>query len=753
MVAVLGAASIAAHAQTASIDLPAQPLAKALAALASRSGANILAPDALVANRTSPALTGKLTVREALEQLLRGTRLQVQQLDAHTYVIVAPPTPAPAPATPNQAANSGPVAVLPAITVTDWARGRDDGFVATSTSSATRTDTPIGQTPQSIQVVTQAQLKSQQVQSVTDALNGIGGVIVSNIGDGSPKVSIRGFQAATMTNGSNDLGNGTSNPLNTPMAGIGNIEVLKGADSILAGAIAPGGVVNVNLKQPTATPVHELTFQTGSYGNLLTSVDLGGPLTQDKSLTYRFVLSGERTNDSYGYGYGGNKNLYIAPSLGWKSGGTEVVVGYSHALTDLPLTPETLITPGGPLPLSGQFSPLGSTLIQSDSLYVNFKQHLGKYFAFESKTQYTASRISTDNFYTPDWLISPGIASYYGFAGISHPYGVDTDQHLEATFSIGPVKQKILGGFDYQVYWRDTNSSASMPTSAPFPNPVLPPISGPFSYNDAGKSYSDNAYLQDQITWGRLHVLASIAHGASWSPGSKSQSAWTPNIGALYQLTDSVAIYGSVLRSFVPQRYLLLGGGSAPPLTGRSVEAGFKFNFFDDRLSVTTDVYRAAETNVATYIPGTAFYVLMGGQVTRGAELSVTGRLFPGLNVSANYTYSNQVAAIEDASEVPRHSGSLWMTYDLQGERWHGWGAGVGIEARSGYQNSSFGEYRVPGQMKTDLSVYYQAKQWSAALGVKNIFNRTLYGSQSLPEFALPLQAGRLVFLTGHYNI
>lgn len=200
----------------------------------------------------------------------------------------------------------------------------------------------------------------------------------------------------------------------------------------------------------------------------------------------------------------------------------------------------------------------------------------------------------------------------------------------------------------------------------------------------------------------------------------------------------------------MPPRGLLLVGGFAPPKTGRLVQAGFKFNFFDDRLSVTADVYRAALTNVATDIPGTGFQVLAGSLVTRGVELSVNGRLFPGLNTSANYTYSNQVVVHDGASEVPRHSGNMWMIYDLQGERWHGWGAGVGIEARSGYQFYSDFICRIPGQMKTDLSVYYHAKQWSATLGVKNIFNRTLYESQS--SIALPLQAGRLVFLTSYYN-
>ncbi|MGP8470947.1 TonB-dependent siderophore receptor [Burkholderia sp. PR2] len=245
-----------------------------------------------------------------------------------------------------------------------------------------------------------------------------------------------------------------------------------------------------------------------------------------------------------------------------------------------------------------------------------------------------------------------------------------------------------------------------------------------------------------------------MARGTVWDTNTTSQSQWSPNLGILYQLTDSVAVYANALRSFYPQYgTLLLDGSVPPPQIGRSVEAGFKFNFFDDRLSATADVFRTAQSNVLVGIPGTNFSTLGGGMVVRGAELSVTGRLLPGLNVFANYTFSNQQQITDGFSEVPRHSGAIWMTYDLQGERLHGWGVGAGVEARSGYQlsDSRFGVFKAPGQAQTDASVYYHTKQWTATLGVKNLFNRTLYQNQ-MTSAIVGLQPGRLIYLTGRYN-
>ncbi|VWC63675.1 TonB-dependent siderophore receptor [Burkholderia contaminans] len=744
---VVGMASIPLYAQT-SINLPAQSLSATLSQLAREAGVNILAPDNIVAGRAAPAVSGMLTVNDALARLLNGTGLRVEQVDAKTYVIKrSDPPPSPG------ASKSGKDSVLPTITVSESTSSAslDKGFVADSTSTATRTDTPISQTAQSIQVVTKDLLNSKQTQTVSEALANVSGVTVQDWGNGA-QVSVRGFTAATMSNGHNDTG--SSNSLDIPVAGVERIEVLKGADSILSGAMVPGGVVNIVIKKPTAETVRQLTLQTGSYGDWMSSIDLGGALTSDKSLRYRFVLSAERAGESFG-GYDGQRNFYVAPSIEWKAGNTDIVLGYQHQVVNRP--PIQLTQPrvgDDPLPIHSRSTPSQNSLSQMDTLSVDFTQQLGSIFKFESKAQYQQSTFSLRDFYDPIGIGS-GKTVFVGFNDRSRSYGFDLDNHLQAKFSLGPVKQTVLVGVSNSDYWTDFIGLPMKFLVAPFPLASAPPISGtPKYYGSPVKSYSSTVYFQDQITWDRLHILASIARGTVWGTNTASQSQWSPNLGILYQLTDNVAVYANALRSFYPQYgTLLLDGSVPPPQIGRSVEAGFKFNFFDDRLSATADVFRTAQSNVLVGIPGTNFATLGGGMVVRGVELSLTGRLFPGLNVFANYTFSNQQQITDGVSEVPRHSGTIWMTYDLQGERLHGWGVGAGVEARSGYQvsNSRLGVFKAPGQAQTDASVYYHAKQWTATLGVKNLFNRTLYQNQ-MTSSIVGLQPGRLIYLTGRYN-
>ncbi|WDD92098.1 TonB-dependent receptor [Burkholderia sp. FERM BP-3421] len=736
-----------AIAQTVVVNVPAQSLSTALVALSHQGKVNILAPDALVANQKASAISGELTIREALDRMLNGTGLKAEQELNGTWVIVAT-----LPRKPVAPTTGGAPAVLPTIVVRDRALSRDTGFVAHSTSTATRTDTPIGQIPQSIQVINQDALKSASVRSVTDALAYIGGVQVADQGGGIPNVLIRGYQVSTMSNGVGDISAKNSATLATPMAGLERIEVLKGADSILAGAMFPGGIVNIVSKQPTAIPTHELTIQAGSYGDWLGAVDLGGPLTQDRRLTYRFVLSTERVGQTFG-GYDGGKTLYVAPSLGWTAGGTEIVIGYQHLSRDLPAVPETLVESSGPIALNGvRPTPLGNTLVQSDKLYANFKQQLGKYLQFESKTLYEASSMKTDHLYSLYSGDTLDATSFTGNSGLQRSWGFSTDNYIRARFSIGSVKQELLAGFNYSLSWADRNMS-DMNMQAPFPAPSLPAITNPRYFYEGVKNYFKNFYLQDQLTWGNFHVLAGIAHGTTWQQGDNSEAAWSPNIGVLYQLTDSVAVYANALRSFVPQGgALLMGGGTAPPNKGRSVEAGFKFNFLDDRLSGTAAVFRTENTDVLQYVPGELFPRLIGDMIARGVELNATGRLLPGLNIIASYTYNNQLKVPMGASNIPRHSGSLWMTYDLQGERWQGWGVGGGIQARSGYQFTNAGVvYRLPGQMQTDLSIYYRTKRWSTTLAIKNLFDRQLYQNSAYGG-VVGLEPGRLVYLTGRYN-
>jgi iron complex outermembrane recepter protein len=109
-----GLLGIGLRAQTVTINLAPQPLSHALSALASVEGVNILAPEALVTNREAPGVSGTLTVRDALERLLQGTRLDAGQRDEKTYA-VRRRVPAPQSTSETNAPNAELVVCLPNI--------------------------------------------------------------------------------------------------------------------------------------------------------------------------------------------------------------------------------------------------------------------------------------------------------------------------------------------------------------------------------------------------------------------------------------------------------------------------------------------------------------------------------------------------------------------------------------------------------------------------------------------------------------
>ncbi|WP_321893078.1 TonB-dependent siderophore receptor [Paraburkholderia tropica] len=737
--AVLLALSVPALAQ-GRIDLPPQSLADSLAALATQTGANIIAPGALVAGHLAPKVVGASKVTDALDHLLEGSGLRYEKKGDKTFVIEP------------VASTSVSQQVLPSINVTDSQQTTGGGLIATSTSTATKTDTPIAETPQTIQIVTQTQLRDQGVQSVTQALQSVSGVVVGASSAINPIVYIGGMQASTMSNGSNDLGN--NNSLGLPIAAVQSVEVIKGADAILTGSMNPSGVVNVVTKQPTPDTVREVTLQTGSYGDMLSALDLGGALTDDKRLMYRFVISGERTGETSG-GYNGTRNFYVAPSVEWKSADTDLLLQYSHNVShDVPIPATMFYLNGGPIPISGRTENPSTVLLQEDQLQFTFKQQLGNYLQFVSKTSYDARKQSISNNTTIpfEYIGSPDM-TYYGIEGqLENIYSYDTDNHVQAKFNIGPVRQTLIAGFDYSVYW-SSNWAGSDYALVPFPSDNLPGVSTPYSHSDSGRSYFNNVYLQDQLSWKNLHVSASIARASDWTATLASQSQWLPSIGILYQLTDSLAVYANDLRSFMPEPLPTAGGGVTPPQSGHSVEAGVKLSLLQDNLSIDARAYRTALNNVPTFNYTTYYYESAGEQVTRGFDISIKGQIAPGLRVTAGYTYADPQVPLSTQSSIAPHSGNVWLYYDLQGERFHGFGGGIGVTAsnRVRYTDAGGTSYTVPGQAETDATLWYKAKRWSATFVVRNLFNRTLYQTTAAANYEY-LQPGRLLYLTGRYN-
>jgi iron complex outermembrane receptor protein len=738
-------------------DIPAGPLDDAITRFATQTETSLTFDHADIQGKHSNGVHGELAIADALQILLEGTGLQGVMETSRGFKLVSRSSP--------PSSGAGPVAIgsitLPPITVTTTALSARQEFTAGSASAATRTDTPLFDLPQSVTVLTPDLLKSQQAQSIGDALRNVSGVSmnttngVTDVVGGWP--SVRGYTANVLINGMPTVTPDIA--LTLPIAALAGIEVIKGAGSIVAGSTEPGGLINVTTKAPQADPVHELTVQAGSYGDLLTSLDLAGALTQDTSLTYRFVVSGEHASEDF-FGQDGKRDLYVAPSIGYQSGGTKLVVGFEHHSFGQPLQPNTILLISGPLVSNGPLvDPAGYLYNDSTSGFYELTQRVTDAVTFHSQTRYS---LLTSDFPAAYVLeapvaLAPLEAAYDPFSWRSQTNSFSTDNNLRIRLQSGALKQTMLAGFTYsRTSLRSTEMIGSIVTTPvplkPAPSPTgLVPL-----YDSNVATLANTVYFQDQLSWHALHVLASISRSQQWGAEQPVQSAWSPTLGVLYQLTDSVAVYANLQKSFEAQPYLTFDGNVTPPLKGHSVEAGFKFDLFDDRLSGTLAAYQSSEQNIANtdpLHPGFSSNVQFS-IVNRGIEMDVSGQIAPGWKVISSYTYSDAAPSLSGAFlQFSKHRFSLWTTYDLQGERWHGWGAGIGIWARSSYPDFNvFGDrIEIPGQASTDASIYYHAKKWSATLGVKNVFNRRLYSDYAQQTF-VGIEPTRLFYLTGVYE-
>ncbi|MGP1383616.1 MAG: TonB-dependent receptor plug domain-containing protein [Thainema sp.] len=188
----------------------------------------------------------------------------------------------------------------------------EDSYVETDVTTATRTDTPLRDIPQSIQVIPQEVIEDQQVIRLGDALRNVSGVGTVYDPRGARYI-IRGFSSSSVLRDGFRLTNGISGNSGFPeLANIEQVEVLKGPAAILFGAAEPGGSVNLITEQPLSDPFYELGLRIGNRELFEPSIDLSGPLTEDERVLYRLNAL-YRTEDSFRDFENDIERFFIAP--------------------------------------------------------------------------------------------------------------------------------------------------------------------------------------------------------------------------------------------------------------------------------------------------------------------------------------------------------------------------------------------------------------------------------------------------------
>jgi outer membrane receptor protein involved in Fe transport len=273
MVAVLLSAmpaQAAAPAAEIEFDIPAGPLSLTLIEIGRFSGSLVSFPPELVARLWAPAVQGRLTLRQALTLATQPSGLAVDLTPGGAVTVRAVPVPALLAAEPPSEDRTAPpvavdaeptLAALPRVEVVGSPQSRQaDGLRGLRGGTATRSDTPLSELPQSVSVLTADALAAQGGATTLEALRYVGGVTetIDVFGAGGlsvPSHLVRGFAASYALSGVPTARSGVP----ADLAFIERIEVLKGPSGVVAGFATDfgdlGGVVNLVRKQ--AGPGHQ----------------------------------------------------------------------------------------------------------------------------------------------------------------------------------------------------------------------------------------------------------------------------------------------------------------------------------------------------------------------------------------------------------------------------------------------------------------------------------------------------------------
>ena len=189
--------------------------------------------------------------------------------------------------------------------------GTAEGYSASDASTATRTDTPIAQTPLSIQVVPNKVIEDQDVVRLKDVVRNVSGVAPSKTeGNGIQfeTAYIRGFSQLSYVDGVQFYTMPT-----VDLSGVQRVEVLKGPASSMYGGMEPGGLINNIPKTPESTQRSEVSGEFGSYDFYRGDFDSTGPI--NNQLDYRVEGSFQDSESFRNFLH--QQSEFIAPSLSW----------------------------------------------------------------------------------------------------------------------------------------------------------------------------------------------------------------------------------------------------------------------------------------------------------------------------------------------------------------------------------------------------------------------------------------------------
>jgi iron complex outermembrane receptor protein len=726
---------------------------------------------------------------------------------SHVYAQAeqSPPSaqsPGPAQSPPSSAKQTGsattqPTAsanTLPAIAVSgNTDKDATVGLVARRSVTGTKTDTPINETPQTINVVTAQQIEMTRATDINQALRYVPGFSTYSSDNRSDwYAALRGFTPTLFVDG-------LSVPNTINLASwrvdpymIESLSVLRGPTSVLYGQGDPGAIVDVQSKLANGERIREIEVQVGNYARKQIAFDIGDKIGDDGRLSYRVV--GVARDGNVEVGPKADQRVALSPSIKWQPSAATSFTLYATYLQDwtdtasnfLPVYGTVLPNPNGKIPADLYVGDPGFDKYgkKQASVGYKFEHQFNDIWTVRQSARFM--HLSTD-----DWSVyggglddaDPTMASLTRYAGIfRYNYNrFDVDNQAQANFRTGELEHTVLVGMEYNRQTTTDSESLALAPDLNLFNPVYTPVTPAIFSTDAAYPRTDikssmdafGVYLQDQIKWRRWVFTAGGRQ--DWSvttqndlvggtQQTQSDHAFSGRVGVTYLGDYGLSPYISYSTSFNPLLGVNLASGEiAAPTRGRQIEAGLRWQPPGKNLMLNAAIYQINQTNVATpnlADPTLSTYVQTGEVRSRGIELSAVGKVTNNLSIIAAYVYQDvkNVVANDDSLNKwpvdiprPRQMASLWADWT-----WHtgvlaGLGFGAGVRYQSSAAGASDNSISVPSYTLYDAAVHYDTRDWRFAVNASNIFNRTYVGgcqSASVCIYGNP----RTVIASARYN-
>ncbi|MEL5903228.1 TonB-dependent siderophore receptor [Elizabethkingia anophelis] len=564
---------------------------------------------------------------------------------------------------------------------------------------STKSNLTVMETPQPIAIVTHEIIEQQQAKQLSDVLQNVNGIYVtSSRGNSQDSFGGRGF----ILGNDNILKNGArvNSGVFPEVSGLERVEVLKGANAMLYGNTAAGGIINMVTKKPRFQTGGSFSLSGGSWNTCKPTFDVYGPISKDVA----FRLNGTYETAKSFRDHVSSEKIYLNPSILFNIGKkSQLIVEGDYLINNF--TPDFGI--GSITNKDGSYS-MNTLLPRNAFLGANWQYQDVKQastnitFNHQISNNWSLNVITSYQNYTKDYFSTERVQWEYDKNNrlnwkrpLNKTYNEQNYTSFQANvngeFNTGKINHKVLIGADSDYGAADSYTYFNPSNNKTYGTGYIYGTGGGngILYLDDTSTWSSGSipasaiqdrnrirtrrvgiYVQDFISLSKeFKVLA----GLRWSyiqnmptintnfrtntkklvdNSSTSDQALSPKVGLVYMPNDNLSLFATYTNSFSANTGYDINRSTLKPTTIDQYEVGVKKNLWNNAIAVNLSAYQilyknyyqTAELNAGGQPNSDPNMKEFAGKMrSHGVELDITGNPSKNLSLIGGISYNNSV--------------------------------------------------------------------------------------------------------------